>query len=51
MGSYEAHVRPRALNHPASGKAGIARLFASEHHCPGLPEPERSAMIISNATL
>jgi hypothetical protein len=31
-------------NHPASGKAGIAPLFAFEHHWPGLPEPGRSAM-------
>jgi len=29
------------LNNPVAGKAGIARLFAVEHHCPGLPEPER----------
>ncbi len=29
-------------NHPAAGKAGIARLFACEHHFPGLPEPDRS---------
>jgi hypothetical protein len=29
-------------NHPAAGKAGIARLLAIEHHCPGLPEPGRS---------
>ncbi len=25
-------------NHPAAGKAGIARLLAIEHRCPGLPE-------------
>lgn len=30
-------------NYPAAGKAGIARLLAIEHHCPGLPEPGRSA--------
>jgi len=30
-------------NHPAAGKAGIARPFAVEHHCPGLPEPVRYA--------
>lgn len=28
-------------NQPAAGKAGIARLLAIEHHCPGLPEPDR----------
>jgi len=28
-------------HHPAAGKAGIARLLAMEHRCPGLPEPER----------
>ena len=26
-------------NHPAAGKAGIARLLPIETHCPGLPEP------------
>lgn len=26
---------------PAAGKAGIARLLASEYGCPGLPEPGR----------
>jgi hypothetical protein len=31
----------RGLNHPAAGKAGFARQFAIEHHCPGLPEPGR----------
>jgi len=31
-------------NNPAAGKAGIARLLAIEHHCPGLPEPGRYAM-------
>jgi hypothetical protein len=30
-------------NHPAPGKAGIARLLAVEHSCPDLPEPGRSA--------
>jgi hypothetical protein len=30
-------------NHAAAGKAGIARQLAFEHHCPGLPEPVRSA--------
>ena len=30
-------------NHPAAGKAGTARLLAIESHCPGLPEPGRSA--------
>lgn len=28
-------------NETAAGKAGIARLLTIEHHCPGLPEPER----------
>jgi len=28
-------------NHPAAGKAGIARLLAFEHYGPGLPEPGR----------
>jgi hypothetical protein len=28
-------------NKSAAGKAGIARRLAIEHHCPGLPEPER----------
>jgi hypothetical protein len=30
-------------NHPAAGKAGIARQLAIGRHCPGLPEPGRSA--------
>jgi hypothetical protein len=30
-------------NHPAAAKAGIASLFAIEHHWPGLPEPGRWA--------
>jgi len=25
-------------NHPAPGKAGLARRLANEHHWPGLPE-------------
>lgn len=29
-------------NKPAAGQAGIALLLTSEHHCSGLPEPERS---------
>jgi hypothetical protein len=29
-------------NHPAAGKAGIARPLAIEDHWPGLPEPGRS---------
>jgi hypothetical protein len=33
----------RTSNHPAAGKAGIARLLAVGHHCCGLPEPGRSA--------
>jgi signal peptidase I len=31
-------MRVTTPNHPAAGKAGIARLLAIEHHCPGLPE-------------
>jgi len=31
----------KAPNHPASGKAGFARLLAIGHHWPGLPEPSR----------
>jgi hypothetical protein len=31
-------------NKPAAGNAGVARLLTIEHHCPGLPEPERSAV-------
>ena len=30
-----------AANHPAAGKAGIARLLAIERRFPGLPEPGR----------
>ena len=33
----------RTLNYPAAGKAGIASRLAVGHHCPGLPEPDRSA--------
>jgi hypothetical protein len=33
----------RPPNHPAAGKAGIALRFAMGRHCPGLPEPGRSA--------
>jgi hypothetical protein len=33
----------RSPNHPAAGKAGIARLLAIEQHWPGLPEPGRYA--------
>ena len=32
-------VETKAANIPAAGKAGIARLLAIEHLCPGLPEP------------
>jgi len=28
-------------NHPAAGKAGIARLLAIEHHYSGLPDADR----------
>ena len=31
------------FNHPATGKAGVASLFAIEYLCPGLPEPGRWA--------
>ena len=31
----------KSPNHPAAGKAGIAPQLATEHHCPGLPEPGR----------
>lgn len=31
----------KSPNKPDTGQAGIARLFAVKHHCPGLPEPER----------
>jgi len=34
-------------NHPAAGKAGIAHLLAIGNHCPGLPEPGRSADSVS----
>jgi hypothetical protein len=34
-------MRAPGPNHPAAGKAGIARLLAIEHYCPGLPEPAR----------
>jgi uncharacterized protein YceK len=32
-------------NHPASGKAGIARRLTIDHHWPGLPEPGRWATV------
>jgi hypothetical protein len=35
-------VSRRTPNQPAAGKAGVAQPFAIEHHCPGLPEPDRS---------
>jgi hypothetical protein len=35
------NARGPSPNHPAPGKAGIASLFAIEHHWPGLPEPAR----------
>jgi hypothetical protein len=31
----------QSASHPAAGKAGIALLFAFEHHGSGLPEPVR----------
>jgi len=31
----------RRHNHPAAGKAGIARPLTIEHHCSGLPEQIR----------
>ena len=36
-----SRLATKATNHPAAGKAGIARLFATEQYCPGLPEPGR----------
>ena len=30
-------------NQPAAGNAGTAFWLTIEHHCPGVPEPERSA--------
>ena len=28
-------------NKPAAGNAGIASRLTIQHHCPGVPEPER----------
>jgi hypothetical protein len=39
----KADAAMRVPNNPAAGKAGIARLLAIEHDCPGLPKPGRSA--------
>jgi hypothetical protein len=39
--SQYALVTLRGTDHPAAGKAGIARPLAIEYHCPGLPEPGR----------
>ena len=41
-------VRP---NHPASGKAGIARRLTVERHCPGRPEPGVSLNVMMRFTL
>src|SRR4051794_24609961 len=41
-------IQTERPNEPAAGKAGIARLLAVEHHCPGLPEPERSASLVES---
>jgi hypothetical protein len=35
-------TNPKAPNHSAAGKAGIASWLAIEPHCPGLLEPGRS---------
>jgi hypothetical protein len=31
-----------SANKPAAGSAGIVPRLTIEHHCPGVPEPERS---------
>ena len=41
--NHSKHVKANEPNHPAAGKAGITRLLTTEHYCPGLPEPGRSA--------
>jgi len=38
----------RQPNQPAAGKAGITLCFDFGHHCPGLPEPGRSAGALSS---
>ncbi len=43
----DTDVRDLLPSHPAAGKAGIARLFATVYHFPGLPEPGRSAFTLS----
>jgi len=52
MRSLQTILSPRreaaSFNHLAAGKAGIARLLAIEHHCPGLPEPGRSAKALAH---
>jgi hypothetical protein len=45
LGSMATGLLVRAgHNHPASGKAGIASPLTIGHHCPGLPDPERSVI-------
>jgi hypothetical protein len=39
----ERRYRQPSPNHPAAGKAGMARQLAIGQHCPGLPEPGRWA--------
>jgi hypothetical protein len=36
-------------NHPAPGKAGIARMLTIGHYWPGLPEPVRWAYEVCGA--
>jgi len=40
---YSPPMKIPRPNHPAAGKAGIVCQLTIEHHCPGLPEPARSA--------
>jgi hypothetical protein len=35
-------------NQPAAGNAGIASRLTIQHHCPGVPEPGRSAVATSD---
>jgi hypothetical protein len=40
-------MKPTETN-PAAGQAGIARLVATEHHCPGVPELGRAMVRASS---